>query len=60
MVERKERPRCRKMIESILAEKGLSLKALIDDMDCNRHRYSDGLRTQARRMIEEKGIHGKR
>lgn len=55
MVERKERPRCRKEVGAILEKKGWSLQELAADMKANRHRYSDALRTQAHKMLEEKG-----
>lgn len=49
MVYRKERPRCRKVIEKLLREKNCSLEELLQ----NPHRLSDDLRIQAHKMIEE-------
>jgi len=49
MVCRKERPKCREAIEKILAEKGCTLEELLREP----HRLSDGLKVQARKMLEE-------
>jgi hypothetical protein len=48
---RKERPRCRKVIENLLKEEQCTLEDLLEERSIN---LSDGLKTQARKMLEEK------
>jgi hypothetical protein len=52
MIERRERPRCRKVLEELLIEKDCSLEELIRGWD--GFSISDGLKIQARRMIDER------
>jgi len=49
MAYRRERPRCRKVIEELLGQQNCTLDQLLE----NPHRLSDGLRIQARKMLEE-------
>jgi len=49
-MNRKERPQCRKQIERILKERQCTLEDLLE----HPHRLSDGMRIQARKMLEEK------
>jgi hypothetical protein len=51
---KKERPRCRRVIENMLRGKPGGLEQLVQEMKQNRHRYSEGLRIQARKMLEER------
>lgn len=53
-IYRKERPQCRKVIERILEEGYATLKDIARGwcLDAG-HLFSDGLRTQARKMLEE-------
>ena len=53
MVRRRERPRCRKVLERLLAERGCTLQDLLE----KPHRLSDGLRIQARKMVAEEQAH---
>lgn len=46
----RERPRCRKIVEELLAERGCTLEALIKD---NPHRLSENIRIQIKKMIQE-------
>lgn len=48
---RKERPRCRKVLERLLKEEQCTLEELLEK---RRIHLSDGLRIQARKMLEEK------
>ena len=47
---RSERPLCRKQIERILKKRQCTLEVLLEDP----HSLSDGMRIQARKMLEEK------
>ena len=47
---RRERPRCRKHIERILKERQCTLEDLLEDPLS----LSDGMRIQARKMLQEK------
>ena len=47
---RKERPRCRKVLERLLKEEQCTLEDLLE----HPHRLSDGMRIQAQKMLEEK------
>ncbi len=47
---RSERPRCRKQIERILKKRQCTLEVLLEDPLS----LSDGMRIQARKMLEEK------
>ena len=47
----KERPRCRKVLERLLKEEQCTLEELLEK---RRIHLSDGLRIQARKMLEEK------
>ena len=49
---RKERPRCRKVIERLLKEEKCTLEDLLKERPVIR--LSDGLKIQARKMLEEK------
>lgn len=48
---RKERPRCRKVLERLLKEEQCTLEELLEERSIP---LSDGLRIQARKMLEEK------
>jgi hypothetical protein len=48
---RKERPRCRKAIEHLLKEKQCTLAELLEKRSI--HHLSDGLKIQARKILEE-------
>ena len=50
MVYRRERPKCRKVIERLLRERNCGLEELLQQP---RHRLSAGLRIQARKMLDE-------
>lgn len=50
MVERRERPRCRKVIESMLAER----KCELEDLLKHPLRISDGLKAQIKKMMSER------
>lgn len=52
MVPRRERPRCRKEVERVLAERQCTLEDLLKPND--HFRVSDAMRTQARKMIAER------
>ena len=47
---RRERPKCRKVIELILKKRQCTLEDLLE----HPYRLSDGMRIQARKMLEEK------
>lgn len=47
----RERPRCRKTLERLLKEEQCTLEDLLEKQ---RIHLSDGLRIQARKMLEEK------
>lgn len=51
MIYRRERPRCRKMIERLLSDPEWpdTLERLLEQP----HRLSDGMRKQARKMLQE-------
>ena len=49
MVFRKERPRCRKVIERLLKEQ----YGTLDELLKYTHRLSEGLKTQAKKMKRE-------
>lgn len=51
---RKERPRCRKVLERLLKEEQCPLEKLLELLEKRRIHLSDGLRIQARKMLEEK------
>ena len=46
---RRERPQCRKQIERILKERQCTL----EDLHEHPHRFSDRMRIQAQKMLEE-------
>lgn len=48
----RERPRCRKVIMSLVGKLTLT-QVLADIVQDNPHKYSDGMRTQARKMTFE-------
>ncbi len=50
MVYRRERPKCRKVVEELVREKNCTLAELLQEP---RHWLSDGLRIQARKMLGE-------
>jgi len=54
MTVRKERPRCRRELERIVTARGCSLQELLE----HPHRLSDGMRIQARKMLEEERLKG--
>ena len=49
MAKRRERPRCREVIEKLLREKNCTLEDLLS----RKRELSDALRIQARKMLEE-------
>ena len=48
MIEYKERPQCRKVIERLFAQ-GIGL----EEMSTNKNRFSDSIRKQAKKMLAE-------
>jgi len=51
---RRERPVCRKVIEQLLKEQQCTLQELLNACSKKNIILSDGLRTQYRKMLEEK------
>jgi len=50
-IERRERPRCRQIINRLRAEKGCTLRDLIEGDE--KHKISDAMQIQVRKMIAE-------
>ena len=52
MPYRRERPRCRRMINKTLAEKGWTLEEMLD----GRISHTEGMRIQAEKMLFEEKL----